>query len=82
MLRHTVPAALSFPATGSPEVRALTLLILELRVPQLSPEADGGQLFAALIGLWPSFLAFILSFFVVLGGGYVYARQRGALEWR
>ena len=24
----------------------------------------------------------ILSFFVVLGAGYIYARQRGALEWR
>ena len=24
----------------------------------------------------------ILSFFVVLGVGYIYARQRGALDWR
>src|SRR5689334_18241736 len=24
----------------------------------------------------------VLSFFIVLGVGYVYARQRGALEWR
>jgi NADH-quinone oxidoreductase subunit A len=24
----------------------------------------------------------IISFFVVLGGGYIYARQRGALDWR
>lgn len=24
----------------------------------------------------------VLSFFVVLGAGYVYARSRGALEWR
>lgn len=30
---------------------------------------------------WGGILA-ILSFFVVLGVGYVYARQRGALEWR
>jgi NADH-quinone oxidoreductase subunit A len=30
---------------------------------------------------WGGILA-ILSFFVVLGAGYVYARQRGALEWR
>jgi NADH-quinone oxidoreductase subunit A len=28
-------------------------------------------------GIWV-----ILSFFVILGVGYVYARQRGALEWR
>jgi NADH-quinone oxidoreductase subunit A len=30
---------------------------------------------------WGGILA-ILSFFVVLGAGYVYARQRGALDWR
>ena len=30
---------------------------------------------------WGGIVA-VLSFFVVLGVGYVYARQRGALEWR
>jgi NADH-quinone oxidoreductase subunit A len=30
---------------------------------------------------WGGILA-VLSFFVVLGVGYVYARARGALEWR
>ena len=30
---------------------------------------------------WNGILA-VLSFFVVLGVGYIYARQRGALEWR
>ena len=30
---------------------------------------------------WPGIVA-VLSFFVVLGVGYVYARQRGALDWR
>jgi NADH-quinone oxidoreductase subunit A len=30
---------------------------------------------------WAGILA-VLSFFVVLGVGYVYARTRGALEWR
>src|SRR5438270_9005870 len=30
---------------------------------------------------WQGILA-VLSFFVVLGVGYVYARQRGALDWR
>ena len=44
---------------------ALTLLILEIRPPQLA-DADNGQLLAALVELWPSFLAFALSFFVVL----------------
>ena len=27
-------------------------------------------------------ILYVLSFFVVLGVGYVYARQRGALDWR
>ena len=30
---------------------------------------------------WNGILA-IASFFVVLGGGYLYARSRGAVEWR
>jgi NADH-quinone oxidoreductase subunit A len=30
---------------------------------------------------WGGILA-ILSFFVVLGAGYIYARVRGALDWR
>jgi NADH-quinone oxidoreductase subunit A len=30
---------------------------------------------------WGGIVA-VLSFFVVLGAGYIYARQRGALEWR
>jgi NADH-quinone oxidoreductase subunit A len=30
---------------------------------------------------WTGILA-VVSFFVVLGGGYVYARERGALDWR
>ena len=30
---------------------------------------------------WGGILA-VLSFFVVLGVGYIYARTRGALEWR
>jgi uncharacterized membrane protein len=45
---------------------ALTLLILEVRPPPLGADADNGQLCAALLGLWPSFLAFVFSFFVVL----------------
>jgi NADH-quinone oxidoreductase subunit A len=30
---------------------------------------------------WGGIVA-ILSFFVVLGAGYIYSRQRGALDWR
>jgi uncharacterized membrane protein len=45
---------------------AITLLILEIRVPHLDAEAANGQLFAALLALWPSYLAFVLSFSVIL----------------
>ena len=69
---------------------AITLLILEIRVPQLQIESNG-DLLLSLGRLWPSFLAFVLSFFVVLlildqssrtlphgepGGLRAYVRQR------
>ena len=42
---------------------AITLLILEIR----PPAADaGGGLWRGLAGIWPSYLAFALSFFVIL----------------
>ncbi len=44
---------------------AITLLILENRVPELRIESNG-NLLSALAHLWPSFSAFVLSFFVVL----------------
>jgi uncharacterized membrane protein len=42
---------------------AITLLILEIKVPHAGGEA---HLWAALAALWPSYLAFLLSFFVIL----------------
>ncbi len=42
---------------------AITLLILEIRVPHADSESG---LTAGLIGLWPSYLAFGMSFFVIL----------------
>ena len=42
---------------------AITLLILEIRVP---PAGAAGGLWAGLLALWPSYVAFLLSFFVVL----------------
>ncbi len=45
---------------------AITLLILEIRAPQASVEGAGGQLWAGLLALWPSYLAFVMSFFVIL----------------
>ena len=40
-----------------------TLLILEIRLPHAGVE---GSLWAGLVALWPSYLAFALSFFVIL----------------
>jgi uncharacterized membrane protein len=44
---------------------AITLLILEIRVPELEAP-EGRQLAGALIRLWPSLVAFLFSFFVIL----------------
>jgi TMEM175 potassium channel family protein len=45
---------------------AITLLILEIRVPSLPPGAGNGRLWGDLVALWPSLVAFTLSFFVIL----------------
>lgn len=45
---------------------AITLLILEIKVPKLPQTSSSGELAAALLGLWPSYLAFLLSFFAIL----------------
>lgn len=42
---------------------AVTLLILEIRVP---PAGGEHGLWAGLVALWPSYIAFVLSFFVIL----------------
>ncbi len=42
---------------------AITLLVLEIRPPETGAE---GSLWSALLALWPSYLAFALSFFVLL----------------
>jgi len=45
---------------------AITLLILEIKVPKLSHDSAPAALAAELLGLWPSYLAFLLSFFAIL----------------
>ncbi len=45
---------------------AITLLILEFKIPELPDAAGGFDLLAALSGLWPSALALVISFFTVL----------------
>jgi uncharacterized membrane protein len=53
---------------------AATLLILEIRLPH--PGSHGG-LWADLVALWPSYLAFVLSFFVIVG---VWMNQSGLIR--
>ena len=43
----------------------MTLLIIELRVPEITSKLNGSDLFNALIGLNSKFLAFFLSFIVI-----------------
>lgn len=45
---------------------AITLLILEVKVPHLGAESSDRELLAALLKLWPSFLAFGGSFLAIL----------------
>jgi uncharacterized membrane protein len=45
---------------------AMTLLILELTVPTFKDPPTARGLWAALAGQWPSYLAFVTSFFTVL----------------
>jgi len=45
---------------------AATLLVLEIRVPQVVPNAPVSELWSRLADLWPSYLAFVLSFGTIL----------------
>ena len=45
---------------------AITLLILEFRVPTAGPEINNQRLLGELVALWPSLVAFLMSFFVIL----------------
>ena len=45
---------------------AITLLILEIKVPHHVANASDAALTAALLQLWPSFTAFVVSFFAIL----------------
>ena len=45
---------------------AITLLILEIKVPKVELHMTNSQLFTSLVNLWPSYFAFLLSFTAVL----------------
>ena len=42
---------------------AMTLLVLDIRLPDLQSGADSAQLLAGLLKIWPKFVAFFISFF-------------------
>ena len=44
---------------------AITLLVLEIQVPRVEDAPEGTSLLAALVGLWPSYLGYALSFMVI-----------------
>ncbi len=44
---------------------AITLLVLEVRVPTESAIEDAGGLGAALVDLWPNYLGYLLSFVII-----------------
>src|SRR3569623_2723984 len=44
---------------------AITLLVLDIRLPEGCGELADAELWAALVGLWPRFLAYLLSFYVI-----------------
>ncbi|HKW44590.1 MAG TPA: TMEM175 family protein [Candidatus Eremiobacteraceae bacterium] len=45
---------------------AATLLVLEIKVPSVGAQAPLGELWHGLAGLWPSYLAFVISFGTIL----------------
>ncbi|HEX2864466.1 MAG TPA: TMEM175 family protein, partial [Deinococcales bacterium] len=45
---------------------ATTLLVLEFRVPELPAGSASADLARALLGLWPSMLAYLLAFLTLL----------------
>jgi uncharacterized membrane protein len=44
---------------------AITLLVLDIRLPEGFSSFDDTQLWAALVALWPRILAYLLSFYVI-----------------
>lgn len=56
---------------------AITLLVLEIRVPEAEVLADPGHLVAALGDLWPSYLGYALSFITV---GIIWANHHNLIR--
>ena len=53
---------------------AITLLALDLKVPQVPESSAAAELPSALLGLWPNLFSFVLSFWII--GSYWLAHRR------
>jgi len=51
---------------------AMTLLVLDLKVPDLPHDASSAALFNALLQLWPKFGAFVISFLFLARNWYIH----------
>jgi len=64
---------------------AITLLVLDIRVPALEANADGSALVHSLVELWPRYLAYVLGFMYVgtywLNTNRVLRLLRGVDHW-
>jgi uncharacterized membrane protein len=56
---------------------AITLLVLEIRVPPPEVTLEGTGLFRALLGLWPSYLGYLISFITI---GVMWANHHSMFE--
>ncbi len=57
---------------------AITLLVIEIGVPHLENGSEGTSLFGALIGQWPSYLAYVISFLQI---GVVWANHHNRFTY-
>lgn len=57
---------------------AITLLVIEIGVPHLENEPEGTTLFGALMGQWPSYLAYAISFLQI---GVIWANHHNRFTY-
>jgi len=57
---------------------AITLLVIEIGVPHLENEPEGTTLFGALVGQWPSYLGYVISFLQI---GVVWANHHNRFTY-
>jgi len=57
---------------------AITLLVIEIGVPHLENESEGITLFGALIGQWPSYLGYVISFLQI---GVIWANHHNRFTY-